>query len=179
MSMTTNTGIQQRAVVPTLVAGLRWLFDTEQPAGAVLQHHGLSLPGVANRRFNFCPAGWEGHAIVTVDVVDAEWKFTSRHEIPTNSLRPGELDDLTVLLNELGVDVLHTWNGHPGITGSLALGRPAHPSLLAAVNRYLAGCLTHPDQGVFCKCGWYAKGYNLAVLPELRVESAMADEEPA
>jgi hypothetical protein len=177
-----NTSTKQRTAEATLTAGLRWLFDTEQPEGAVLQHHGVVLPGGDTRRFGFCPAGWAGRAIVTVDVVDVQWKFQRGHKVPANPLRPDELDDLTAQLAALGADVVNTWNGHPGITGSLALARPAHPSLLAAVNRYRAGCLTRPgpgsDTGVFCKCGWYAKGYALVIQPGLRRDCTSQQAEP-
>lgn len=158
----------------TLAAGLRWLFDTEQPAGAVQQHHGVGLPPVGNRRFGFCPAGGDSRAVVTVAVANVEWRLQRGEQVSANPIRPTELDDLTTELASLGAEVVHTWNGHPGTTGSLALARPAHPSLLAAVDRYRAGCPTHPghgsDKGVFCQCGWYAAGNDLVIQPDVNDE---------
>jgi len=149
-----------------LEAGLRWLYDTEQPAGAILQHHGASLPGDGNRRFRFIPAGAQHRVVVIVDVADVQWE--ERGGRAANPLRPGELDELTGGLAALGAEVVETWNGYPGVTGSLALARPAHPTLLAALDRYHRGCPDHPSRSVFCDCGWYAAGNTLIVRPEVR-----------
>jgi hypothetical protein len=159
-----------------LAAGLRWLFDTEQPEGSVLEHHGVVLRAAGNRQFGFVPAGWAGHAIVTVDVAEVRWAYGA-NQLPANPLRPGELEDRAALLAALGAEVVRTWNGHPSITGSLALARPAHPSLLAAVDRYRAGCLTHP--GTLCKCGWYAAGFELVIQPDVSDDRARPATEDA
>lgn len=156
----------------TLVAGLHWLFDTEQPEGAVQPHHGVVLPAVDNRQFGFIPAGWSRRAIVTVDVAKVRYDGDG---MPTNPLRPDELHDLTEQLATLGADVVETWNGHPSITGSLALSRPAHPTLLAAVALYRAGCPTHPRVGVFCDCGWFAAGDALVARPSVPSSLATAE----
>ncbi|MEV4079727.1 hypothetical protein AB0J43_05480 [Nonomuraea fuscirosea] len=149
----------------TLAAGLAWLYDTEQPDDALVSHHGEMLPGVGNRLFGFIPQGWDGHAIVTVEVQSVEYKVEQGYDVPANPLEAGELEDLTSQLAALGATVISTWNGHPATTGSLALQRSAHPSLLAAVSRCSVGCLEHPRESVFCKCGWWQQGYGQAVRP--------------
>lgn len=156
-----------------LAAGLAWLYDTAQPDGAILQHHGASLPPVGNRRYRFIPAGWDGRAIVVVEVANVEWTTQGDQEVVANPLEPDELDRLTADLADLGAEVIHTWNGHPAITGSLALKRPAHPTLLAAVNRCRAGCPDH--SGPLCSwagCRWYPDGYARVVMPALPVGGA-------
>jgi hypothetical protein len=148
-----------------LTTGLRWLYDTGQPDGAILQHHGSTLPfGEANRWFGFVPAGAANLPVVHINVGKVEWT----DEGPINPLEPGELEALADEITALGFEVSHTWNGHPAVTGSVGLKRAAHPTLLAAVNQYLAGCLEHPKYGrgdVFCDCGWYGRGNALVVQP--------------
>lgn len=158
-----------------LAAGLRWLYDTEQPEGAILQSNSGATTVAGNRRFMFGPCGWASRPVVVVDVVHVEWTGDGRDGRPANPLLPGELDDLTASLAALGADVAATWNGHPGTTGSLGLARLAHPTLLAAAHRYTAGCPDHPNRGVFCDCGWYANGYRLIVRPDWTVSAGPAD----
>jgi hypothetical protein len=155
-----------------LAAGLRWLYETEQPDGAILQHHGVWVGKVDNRSFSFAASAWEGRAVVVAEVVKVEWKSDPLgHQVPANPLAPEELADLTAELVELGAEVLHTWNGHPAITGSLALARPAHPSLVAAVDRYRTGCPDHT--GPLCSwdgCPWYGDGNALIIKPAVASE---------
>jgi hypothetical protein len=155
-----------------LAAGLRWLFDTEQPDTAILQHHGLRLAADGNRTFRFIPYGWNKHAIVVVDVTRVEQVSRGAWTEPANPLDPDELIRLSAELAGLDAEVIHTWNGHPGTSGSLALEEPAHPSLVAAVYRYLSGCpdhaMKHAMRGVFCDCGWYQRGRTQVVLPQIQ-----------
>ncbi|WP_435111613.1 hypothetical protein [Nocardiopsis synnemataformans] len=154
-----------------LAAGLRWLYDTPQPDGAILQHHGegLYLPD-ANRSLAFIPAGWDGKVVIVVNVARAGWKPERNELTPAHMIGPTEIDEVTAMLADLGARVVHTWNGHPSDTGSLALERPAHPTLLAAVNRYRKGCPDHPEKSVFCKCGWYERGNKKVAVPVLTRE---------
>ncbi|GAA2107967.1 hypothetical protein [Streptomyces synnematoformans] len=143
-----------------LAAGLAWLYETEQPDDAILQHHGetLSRPD-SNRWYGFCPAGWDGRVVISTHVGKVEWTGEGGGRRPANPLGPGELDAITAELAGLGAEVVSTWNGHPGTTGSLALARPAHPTLLAAVDRYRRGCPNHT--GPLCSwdgCPWYPTG---------------------
>jgi len=139
-----------------LCSGLSWLYDTEQPASAVLQHHGEGLASQGNRGLRFIPSGWGGRVVIIVDVTKVEYGTNPGTRRPLNPLAVGELDAFTALLADLGHKVVHTWNGHPAVTGSLALAEPAHPSLQAAVARYHAGCPTH--RTTLCRCGWYRQG---------------------
>jgi hypothetical protein len=142
------------------------MFDTEQPDGAVMQHHGVSSPQVDGRVYRFVPVGARGLPVVVIDVPGgAEWDSDGNL---TNGLRRGELRALADELSGLGYAHHDTWNGDRCMTGSVGLRRPAHPSLVAAVARYHAGC---PDHGnVFCSCPepaclWYASGYGRVVQP--------------
>jgi hypothetical protein len=150
-----------------LAAGLRWLYDTEQPVGAILHHSGVILRSADNRTFGFVPSGARQRPVVVVDVTKVEWIDRGPYEFkePANPLEPGELEALAEQISALGFEVDGTWNGHPGIAGSIGLKRTANPSLLAAVDVYLAGCQEHPNRSVFCDCGWYSAGRALVVPP--------------
>lgn len=144
-----------------LDAGLHWLYETAQPDDAHAQHHGdtIGLPA-ANRYYGFCPSGAEGLPVVVVNVAKPELR---PYEPPLNPLAPDELSDLARELEARGFAVRTTWNGHPAITGSVGLVRPAHPTLLAAVDRYRAGCLDHPKRSVFCDCEAWRAGFRRVV----------------
>lgn len=152
-------------VTPALSAGLHWLFDTEQPDGAAITHHGLILPSMTNRLFRFIPEGALGRPVVVVEVAHVEWVQRGLYQEPGNPLDPSELRDLAAMLARLGANIEAMWNGK-GTTGSLGLTRPAHPSLLAAVTRYGTGCPEHPKESVFCECDWYRRGRALLVTPD-------------
>lgn len=157
---------------PALRAGLKWLYETSQPDGAILQHHGESLiVWGANRTLRFVPTAWEHHVVIVLDVTNVAWG-SGYQEPPSNPLKPGELADLAEHLNRTGHHVCNTWNG-AGITGSIALAQPAHKSLRAAVDRYHSGCPAHPSRSVFCKCGWYREG-NQKVIKAADVAAELA-----
>lgn len=149
-----------------LAAGLGWLFDTVQPEGAILQHHGTGSPGYTGRRYRFCPDGLEHGCVVVVEgspAINADGLI--------DPMTAAEVDTITRLLAELGRPVWRPWNGAGLHTGSFALDGWAHPSLRQALARYRAGCPTH-DGDVFCgrshhsdPCTWYADGHRLVVEP--------------
>ncbi|GAB7065883.1 hypothetical protein H7J06_07890 [Mycobacterium hodleri] len=151
-----SAGVDVEAHRAAVRSGLAWLYDTEQPERAILQHHGESLVSQGNRNVRFIPSGWAGRVVIVVDVTKVEYGTDPRARGPLNPLAAGELDAFTGLLADLARTVVHTWNGHPAATGSLALAEPAHPSLQAAVSRYLAGCPRHHT--TLCRCGWYGEG---------------------
>lgn len=157
LDTSSTAAVDISAHLPVLLSGLRWLYDTEQPNNAILQHHGERLDSLGNRHVTFCPAGNAGRVVIILHVthVDVGACWPAR-----NPLRPGELDHLADLLTDIGETVVDRWNGHPHVTGSIALARPAHPSLQAAVQRYYAGCPTHNT--VFCDCGWFRSGDDAA-----------------
>lgn len=153
-----------------LAAGLDWLYRTRQPDDAIQQHHGITLPGLGNRYYGFCPEGADKRPVVSVNVARPKHRDTVTYEL-TNPIGPNELRALTTELHSLGVRVTCTWNGHPGPHGSLGLDRPAHPSLLAAVKRYHAGCPEHPDRSVFCDCDAWSAGHKRVIAPVIRYVS--------
>lgn len=136
--------------------GLRWLHETEQPDDSLLQHHGETVRAQGNRKLTFIPTAWAGHPVIVVAVDSLEYGPPPRLRC-LNPIAAGELEAFAELLAELGAEVVRTWNGHPHTSGSLALARPAHPSLAAAVKRYHGGCPAHHT--VFCRCGWCAVGH--------------------
>ncbi|MDX3358046.1 hypothetical protein PV703_33125, partial [Streptomyces sp. ME01-24h] len=151
-----------------LDTGLHWLYETEQPGNAHQQHHGivLGLPE-ENRRYGFCPVGARRLPVVSVNVARVDWIDNGPNDAktPGNPLGPGELEALAAELEQRGFPIDDTWNGHPGITGSVGIGRPAHPTLVAAVDRYLAGCLLHPRRSVFCDCeAWRSEAARIVTV---------------
>jgi hypothetical protein len=150
-----------------LRAGLAWLFDTDQPDGAIIQHHGCTSPEVDNRWYRFCPVGHAAATVVIVEVAHYKW----RADRPEPAIEPDEMGKLVAAIEALNVRVASTWNGAGLTSGSVGLVRPAGPSLAAAVKRYHAGCLKHPLPGghgnVFSHdgCAWYEDGRKLLVEP--------------
>ena len=146
-----------------LTTGLNWLYDTVQPDDAHTSHHGIVLGLLAaNRIYGFCPTGAKNLPVVVVDVAKPEHRD---YLPPANPLAPDELSDLAQELERRGFTVRTTWNGHPGITGSVGLTRPAHPTLVAAVQRYHRGCTVHPKRSVFCDCEAWRAGFARVVRP--------------
>lgn len=161
MSGNTATGVD--ALQSAVEAGLAWLYDTVQPDTAILQHHGVPVAAVGNRRLSFCPVGVNRLPVVVVDVVGVTYIGDSLR--PQNPLVAGELEALAALIGR-SVPVATMWNGHPAVTGSVGLARPAHPSLAAAVARYHARCPEHDS--VFCSrtgCSWYRNGHRTVIYP--------------
>ncbi|MDX2699878.1 hypothetical protein [Streptomyces ipomoeae] len=153
-----------------LDTGLGWLYDTVQPDNAHLHPRGLTLHlPEANRRYGFCPTGARRPTVVSVDVLKIEWIDNGPNDLktPANPLEPGELKALAADLERCGFPAQDTWNGHPGTTGSVGVARPAHPSLVAAVERYGCGCTVHPERSVFCDCEAWNAGFARIVRPRL------------
>lgn len=145
------------AVVDAVPRALAWLYDTVQPDDAVQHHLGKNvwIPA-ANRHLRMFPAP---RPVLVIEVSSLECGRPD--ELPRNPLRPGELDELAVVVAGHRRTVLDRWNGHPAASGSLQLAEAPHRSLLAAVERYTAGCPGHRD--VFCG-GWQAGNSRLAPL---------------
>jgi hypothetical protein len=159
----TGTVSEVAALQDAVDVGLAWLYATVQPDTAILQHHGVPVAAVGDRRLSFCPAGVNRLPVVVVDVIGVTYIGDSLR--PQNPLAAGELEALADLLGR-SVPVATTWNGHPAATGSIGLARPAHPSLVAAVARYHARCPQHDS--VFCSrtgCSWYRDGNRTVIYP--------------
>lgn len=149
-----------------LTAGLHWLYETEQPTDAWMQHHGQQIPVIDNRFLAFIPTSDGGLPVIVIGVAMPTWKEGPRGDmVPANPLTPIELPRLAAELERRGYAVRSTWNGFPGATGSVGLVRPAHPSQVAAVDRYRSGCLEHPARSVFCECEAWRAGFGRAVAP--------------
>lgn len=163
-----------------LASGMAWFYDIAQPAGALIQHHGVRLwaDTDANRIVSAIPRGSSGCPVLVVDVLNVDYDANFE---PTRTLGDRELEWWTGLVDDIGVGwgtfVAQSWNwtspaGNPITTGSVALARDASRSLVGAVDRYLAGCPTHPTvrgangrTGVFCECGWFQAGHAKLVRP--------------
>lgn len=147
-----------------VAVSLDWLYDTEQPDGAILNHHGITpwRSEPANRYLEVCPRVKDDLPVLVLEVLHRDHHGPASR--PRNTLERGELEQLATIVQELGEPVLDIWNGHPATTGSVQLARPAHPTLVAAVERYHRGCPDHTG-GVFCGCGWYAVGNRLIRKP--------------
>jgi hypothetical protein len=165
---------------PYLRAGLAWLLDTEQPDESIIIHHGvlLRVPGEPARSLSFAPQSLGsvgtpsyGRPVIALEARGARWD--GERGVWHDGLRPGELQQLADLVVRLGHPVADTWNGDGLDSGSIALGQYAHPSLIAAVDRYREGCPRHFGS-VFCDrdgCDWYRTGREKIIAPG--VESAI------
>ena len=155
------TNAHVRAILST---GLAWMYDVDQPANALTQHHGEASPAVGTRRYGFCPTGAENLPVITVHVARPQWSSGNNMSLLNPIGGADEMKLISTLVEEFGYPVREWWNGH-GDSGSIGLVRPAHRTLRAAVRTYKAGCPTHPNEGVFCKCGWFKTGRDLLVDP--------------
>jgi hypothetical protein len=153
-----------------LRAGLHWLYATEQPPDALIERRGATI-NTAERSLRFMPISANGNPLIVVDLLDVHWGI-SGFSPPLNSLPPDELPILATELTALGVPA--GAQHYHGITGTIALDAPAHPSLLDAVRRYDHGCPRHDTQ--LCEapvrhggkgCPWRATGHHRAVWPHV------------
>lgn len=117
------------AHLPVLLVGLRWLFDTEQPAGAMQCPAGDSLSSVGGRAFRFIPADRDGRAALGIAVTTG---------IAGDAIGGHEAADFIDLLEGMGEEVLAINSVAAGSFYVLTLARPAHPTLRSAVVRYRA-----------------------------------------
>lgn len=118
-----------RVGTPVLEAALRWFYETEQPADAVISHHGLSFPPLTgNRTVRLVPTGREGLPTIFIDVTNVRYARVRGEEVTANPLDPGEINRVVRLLTKLGAQVTATWHGGGGrVSGSISLARPAPP----------------------------------------------------
>lgn len=111
------------------------------------------------------PLGWAWQAGVVVDVAHVRWG-AGPAGAPLNPMDPYEFPALAAQLREgLGAQITEICCGHSGLTATIALARAAHPTLCAAVRRFMAGCPVHhsrrcgqpPHHGGH-NCRWYSTG---------------------
>ncbi|EFG78444.1 hypothetical protein HMPREF0591_1651 [Mycobacterium parascrofulaceum ATCC BAA-614] len=161
-----------RPVLETaLRAGLRWLYATEQPADALVERRGAKI-ATADRALRFVPVSGDGNPLIVVDLLTVHWGVGASSP-PLNALPPNELPVLASELARLGIPIcaLH----YHGITGTISLDAPVHPSLQAAVLCYDRGCPWHHTQ--VCEapirdggmaCSWHTDGHRRAIWPTLQ-----------
>ena len=113
--------------LPVLLVGLRWLFDTEQPAGAVQCPAGDSLPSAGGRAFRFIPSDHDGRAALGIAVTTG---------IAGDVISGHEIADFIDLIEGMGEEVLSVNSVAAGSFYVLTFARAAHPTLRSAVVRY-------------------------------------------
>jgi len=137
------SGSDVTAHLPALLLGLRWLYDTEQPAGAIASSDGQALPSAGGRTLRFIPRAHPGGTVVRVE--------HTRRTTGPQALPATELDAFADLLDDLDVGVARSWIEYPGASGCFALYAPAHRTLCAAVTCYTQGCVErHPRDTCTC-----------------------------
>lgn len=127
MTLELPAAVDVTAHLPALLVGLRWLFDTEQPVGAIQCPAGDSLPSAAGRAFRFIPSDHDGRAALGVAVTTG---------IVGDAIDGHEVADLIDLLDGMGEEVLAVNSVAAGSFYVLTLARAAHPTLRSAVVRY-------------------------------------------
>lgn len=162
--------LAQASLEAALWAGLRWLYLTEQPDDALVEHRGARI-GAVGSHLRFLPTTAHGNPLIVVEADSARWEPTNHATTPTD-LTSVELSTITSELIAAGAHP-GTWQSHT-ITSTIVLGTPAHPTLRAAVARYAAGCPYHHD--LVCDapikdggqaCPWHTRGHQAAVWPQL------------
>ena len=160
-----------------LRAGLRWLYATEQPSDALVERRGAKIT-TAERALRFVPLSVDGNPLIVVDLLTVHWGI-GEFSPPLNALPADELPTLARELAEL--DIPTSALQYHGITGTITLDAPAHPSLQEAVRRYDRGCPWHQTQ--VCEapvrdggkaCPWHADGHRLAIWPTITTPDAHA-----
>ena len=136
--------------LPELLVGLRWMYDTAQPDGAVVSAGGQIVRS-GRRTLRFRPQDWQGHAVIEIVGPAAAGDPSPR----------AELEAYVQALDDMGEEVVASWIGRRGQVRSIALARPVHPTLRAAVDRYVAGCSEHPGQQ--CACGRRARDCSVSL----------------
>lgn len=151
-----------------LRAGLDWLYATEQTDNeSIVARHGINAPVVDGRRYRFIPSGFHRSPVVVVNVFHPRYTGPLGTQTLVNPLKPGELARLQAQIEQWGHEVRSTWNGE-GETGSVGLATPAHPSLLAALQRQREGCPEHRPK-ILCGwdgCPWYRTNIAKLQVPE-------------
>lgn len=159
------TGTQRvEALTPALVSGLRWLFDVEQPATALVRAEGIALPPLLGRRLIFVPGSDRDAAAVIMQTVATP---------PTAELLGDEeISALAAAAEHLtgaAVAVQRTTEASHAVR--IQLSRLAHRSLRAALARFRAGCPVHHQpacghtRGPEAPCQWYARGAKALIGP--------------
>jgi len=130
---------RMRLLIPTLRAGLDWLFDVAQPDDALCTQFGRSLDvPEANRRLSFGPITFgRGATCIVYSVINVRREDERSWSPALNGFATGEHVAFADAIRALGYDIVSAWSGKTGsTTGSVSLSREPHPSLWAAYLRY-------------------------------------------
>jgi len=159
-----------KSQLDTVWAGLNWLYTIEQDdSESIVSHHGINAPVVEGRRYRFIPSGFNpvGAPVIVVSVAKPHYTGPLDNQELANPLQPGEFTQLQAQVQDCGHEIHSTWNGE-GETGSIGLATPAHPTLLAALERNRQGCPDHPKQ-ILCSwdgCPWHSTHIAKLQVPE-------------
>jgi hypothetical protein len=150
-----------------LQSGLDWIWESEHPEGALIQHHGIWCtegPFLDGRvKLRIIPEGHKTGPVVVFDLHEKE--YGPEYEL-LNPFTKDEIDLLRSLVVACGSDVVDEWNGEGYATVSLSPARRASHGVLQLVDTYRQGCPEHPRKGVFCNCGWFSAGKDKVRFPE-------------
>ena len=139
--------------LPVLLLGLKWLYDTAQPLGAIQPPGGDALTSAGVRVLTFVPSSPDGWGMLRIDTTE-----------PENPVTAAELASFADLLDGMGEEVVSISSDASGHV--FVLARPVHPTLRAAVGRFIAKCPVHGDDAE-CWCPSHTDGRTVS-LSDLR-----------
>lgn len=158
-----------KAQLDTVWTGLNWLYTTEQADDeSIVSHHGIYAPVVEGRRYGFIPSGARARPVIVVEVAKPRYNESLSNPKLLNPLEPGEMAVLQARIETWEHEIDSCWNGDGYASGSVGLATPAHPSLLAALERQRKGCPDHPKQ-ILCSwdgCPWHRTHIAKLQVPE-------------
>jgi hypothetical protein len=145
-----------------MVYGLAWLYEIEQPPGAVVPPHGIEfeLPEI-RRTLRFVPRGTSDQPTVVLAVMHPRW----RDGQCLNPLDREEQHALAAWCVRIHHRIRTPDPVNPGDSACLVLERHPHPSLCAAVRRYEDGCPDHGGAIRGCGCPWLSCGLDQVRYP--------------
>jgi hypothetical protein len=160
--LATSDAPQTIDMIGLLRSGLHWLHETPQPPCAIIDAHG-AVATIGNRHIRFVPLGWAWQAGIVVDVAHAP-HVAAPDGAPLNPMHPNETHVLAAQLrDDLDAEITEIRCGEAGLTATIAVERAAHPTLCAAVRRFMAGCPIHhsrrcgrPPHHGGRNCPWYS-----------------------
>ena len=116
-----------------LLTGLRWMYDTEQPAHAVGPTTDQVLRFATHRRLRFVPLSFSGRPVIFLESIEDVGPRAG--DLCRTPVLRSELEKVSEHLDGMGEEVTEIYVDASGIFGWLALGRPPHPSLADALMR--------------------------------------------
>lgn len=153
--------------VAALKTGIAWLAETQQPPGSLPSHLGECFFG--HRKIGFSPGGratiGRKGIVVVVQIIHPVWSLLATLE---NPFAPGEVDAYANTISSLGHQIVDRWNGTPNSESAcFRIDLQAHPSYVAGVDLYHAGCPKHRTK--YCAhnggCTWWHEGYAKVIKP--------------